>query len=235
MTVLLLVMIMFTITPAFADPVEEWGVFESAVRDQKIEKVQAQALFPEIYQGLKGLCKRHDFRTASKWVFPVQGYTLKDVGRGGFKPHIRYGLSPIKGYNFYDGNRHGGHPAYDIFIRDRNMDSLDDKNRKAVNVLAPVDLLILSILTDWQAGSPIRGGNYVWALDPLRDHIIYFAHLRRVEVSGGSFLKAGDVIGTIGRTGASAASKRSPTHLHLMVLAVNKNNMIPFDYWAFLK
>lgn len=230
-----MVTILFTVSPVSGGPVEEWAVFEADVRDQKIDKFSAQDRFLQIYGGLKDLCKRYEFKTLSSWVFPVAGYTFKDVGNGGFRPHSRYGLSPIKGYSFYDGNRHGGHPAYDIFIKDRNMDSLDDRSRKPVNVLAPVDVLILSVYTDWQAGSSIRGGNYVWALDPTHDHMIYFAHLLTVEVSGGSFLKAGDVIGTIGRTGAGAASKGSPTHLHLMVLKVKKAEMTPFDYRAFIR
>jgi len=226
---------MLVVSPATLNPIQIWSAFERDVRDRKIEKTEAKALFPQIYGQLKELCQPDDFKESRRWVFPVQGYTLRDVGKGGFKPHIRYGLSPIKGYNFYDGNRHGGHPAYDIFIRDKNMDCLDDRTHKAVNVLAPVDVLVLSTHEEWHKGSLIRGGNYVWALDPIHDRIFYFAHLLKVEAQAGSVYRAGDVIGTVGRTGASAASTRSPTHLHFMVLSVKRDELVPIDYWGFLR
>src|SRR5512139_262865 len=152
-----------------SDPIADWNHFERAVRDQTIRKADAGKQFPALHQSLKELCRKYSFEKRLSWQFPVQGYGAGDVGAGGFKPDIRYGSSPIKGYDFYDGNRHGGHPAYDIFIRDRNQDTLDDKTRKPVSVLAPVDLLILSANGHWEPGTKIRGGCYVWALDPLQD------------------------------------------------------------------
>jgi hypothetical protein len=184
---------------------------------------------------LKEVCRNHSFKDAPSWVFPLQGYGIKDIGAGGFKPGIRYGSSPIKGYDFYDGNRHGGHPAYDIFIRDRDQDALDDAGKKPVLVLAPVDLLILSAVSDWQPASESRGGRYVWALDPLHDRIFYFAHLNEIYVKAGAYSKTGSAIGTVGRTGKNAWPRRSSTHLHFMVLAVKGSNLLPFDYLDMLR
>lgn len=212
------------------NPIIAWGRFIDSIRDQTIPKQEARKQFPSIFSALKEVCRNYPFRDTPRWTFPLQGYGIKDIGAGGFKPGIRYGSSPIKGYDFYDGDRHGGHPAYDIFIRDRDQDALDDASKKPVMVLAPVDLLILSVACDWESGSEIRGGRYVWALDPLQDQIYYFAHLNEVNARAGVYSKAGSVIGTVGRTGKNAAPGRSPTHLHLMVLAVNGSALVPFDF-----
>ena len=224
--------LLFIVSSNFID---EWDVFEKRVRDQVIERDSAKIEFPKIYKRLKEYSSQYQFADTSKWLFPVEGYSIKDAGKGGFKPDIRYGSSPVKGYCFYDGNMHGGHPAYDIFIHDKDRDCLDDNTRKPVSILSPVNLLVISTFISWQEGSNIRGGNYVWALDPQEDIIYYFAHLNTVLVSKGDFCKAGDIIGTIGRSGKNAYLQKSPTHLHLMLLKVENDKLIPFDFWDYLK
>lgn len=216
--------------------IEKWDVFEKAVRDQTISKDSAKKVFTSLYEELKKYSDKYKFDTlTSSWAFPVDGYGIDAIGKGGFKPDIYYGGSPIKGYDFYDGNKHGGHPAYDIFILDKNQDCLDDNSKKPVNIVAPVDLMILSVFKDWVKGSGIRGGNYVWALDPIEDQIFYFAHLDSIFVKGGDFCKKGVPIGTMGRSGKNAWVKRCPTHLHLMVLKIDGSELIPFDYLHLLK
>jgi hypothetical protein len=215
-------------------PVAGWEEIEKAVRDQAIKKEDARREFPNVYKGLKGICKNYTFNADSKWLFPVKGYGKKDVGKGGFRPDTYYSSSPIKGYDFYDGNLHWGHPAYDIFIHDKDQDSKDDRTGRPVSVIAPVDILILSVETAWEQGSEIRGGCYIWALDPVHDQLIYFAHLNDVRVKPGTFIKAGAEIGTVGRSGKNAYPPRSPTHLHLMVLKVYGATLIPLDYIHYL-
>lgn len=215
-------------------PIDEWQKYEVRVRDQKIEKQKAIRIFPVIYDALKKYCSKFSLQKRENWIFPVKNYGIKDVGKGGFQPDNHYGSSGIKGYDFFDGNLHGGHPAYDIFIHDKNHDSLDDRTEKPVDILAPLDLVILSVNTGWEKGSEIRGGIYIWAINPLHDMLFYFAHLKEVNVSAGSFCKAGTTLSKIGRTGKNAFPKRSPTHLHLMVLKVKKRKPVPFDYWKFL-
>ena len=208
-----------------ADPIAEWNHFEKAVRDGTLPKEEAKKQFPALYAGMKNLCSGFPSKQPASWVFPVQDHGNRDMGAGGFQPHIRYGDSPIRGYDFYDGNRHGGHPAYDIFVR----------HGKPAVALAPVDLFILSIESNWEPGSEIRGGRYVWALDPGRDFLFYFAHLDEILVKPGSVCKAGEIVGTVGRTGKNAYPRRSPTHLHLMVLKVQEGNLIPVDYLPYLQ
>ncbi|MCK4766062.1 MAG: hypothetical protein KAW12_27940, partial [Candidatus Aminicenantes bacterium] len=225
----------------FSGPIDECLDFSEAVRDQTIAKEKARAMLPGLYKKIKVYAAQFPFKKINKpaqptekkepWVFPVQGYSIKDAGKGGFKPGIYYGSSPIKGYNFFDGNKHGGHPAYDIFIRDKDRDCLDDNTKKPVNLLAPVDLLVLVTYTGWKKDSHLRGGNYVWALDPRTDLLYYFAHLDKMFVRGGDFCKAGAKLGTLGRSGKNAFPARSPTHLHLMVLYIKKQKLIPYDFW----
>ena len=225
----------FLISSISPDPIAEWRLFVTSVRDQTIRKDDAKKQFPVLFNALKDICRKYPFEQTRSWVFPLQGYGIRDLGAGGFRPGIRYGSSPVKGYDFYDGNHHGGHPAFDIFIRDRNQDTLDDVTLKPVSVLAPVDLLILSAESDWKPNSEIRGGRCVWALDPLHDQIFYFAHLNEIHVRPGAFCKAGSAIGNVGRTGTNALPSRSQTHLHFMVLTVKGSALIPFDYHDKLK
>jgi len=214
-------------------PLREWDRFEKSVRDGLLPKDSLRALFPPLYRALRG-----DAPPAppgdSAWIFPVRGYSPADVGKGGFRPAIRYGGSPIRGYDFFDGNRHGGHPAYDIFIRDKDRDCRDDRTRAKVAVVAPIRLVVLSTEMTWRPGSALRGGKYLWALATGSDLVLYFAHLDSLTANPGDTVAAGGTLGMVGRTGTNAAAARSPTHLHFMVLKVGNGIPAPFDYFRLL-
>jgi hypothetical protein len=218
---------------AGGDPIQEWERYEKRVRDQEAPKDSLRAEFAGFYGAVKA---RYPGSAGvdSPWVFPLAGYGRESVGKGGFRPGIYYGGSTIKGYDFFDGNRHGGHPAYDIFIRDRDQDSREDGSGRPVEIVAPVDLIVLSRETEWQADSPLRGGKYVWTYAVSGGELVYFSHLDSVIASPGDSVPAGKVLGWVGRTGKNAAAKRSPTHLHLMALRVGKRGPEPFDYYRLL-
>lgn len=224
-----------SLSPAGAadPPLKEWERFEKSVRDQLLPKDSLRALFPPLYRALRGEARPAP-ADDSPWVFPVQGYSLASVGKGGFRPSIRYGGSPIRGYDFFDGNRHGGHPAYDIFIRDKDRDCRDDRTGAKVPVVAPTRLVVLSTEKEWSPGSKLRGGRYLWALAPGSDRLLYFAHLDSLIANPGDTVAAGGMLGTVGRTGANAYPARSPTHLHFMVLEVGNGVPEPFDYYRLL-
>ena len=213
-----------------AGTIDDWDQFEKQVRDQAIVKASAKKIFPALYEKLLEYCLKDSFASVAPWVFPVQGYGIHDAGKGGFKPNIYYGGSGIKGYDFFDGNRHGGHPAYDIFIRDKNRDCKDDWTGKPVDIVAPVDMLVLSINTSCEEGSAIRGGRYVWALVPHKNMLLYFAHLDSIVAAAGAVVRAGGKIGTVGRSDKNAAVVQSPTHLHMMVLKVEQERIRPMDF-----
>ena len=50
--------------------------------------------------------------------------------------------------------------------------------------------------------------------------IYYYAHNRTLAVKPGYIVTSGQVIATVGRSGKNAAEARSPTHLHIMFLAI---------------
>lgn len=219
------------------NPIHNWQKYERAIRDSKISPEQAIIIFPKIVEGLNKFALKYKFNKLDKWIFPVEGYSVSSIGEygQGFKSDIRYGVSPIKGYSFYDGNRHGGHPAHDIFIHDNNQDYLDDHTGKPVFVRAMLDGIVISTLKDWQTGSKLRGGNYIWIYHPQENIISYYAHLNQIMVNPGQIVSAGERLGTIGRTGFSADLKRSPTHLHLMTLEYKNNELVPYDFYSKIK
>ncbi len=225
------------ITQLAAAPIISWENYEVKVRDGLIDKSSAKAELPGVVNAIREVCAEYDFIEKQSWVFPLQGYSLKSIAPKGsdFQPDIVYGVSPIKGYNFFDGNRHGGHPAHDIFIKDKDQNDLDDQTRQPVEALAMVDSIVLSTFITWQKGSKLRGGNYIWLYNPKLDQFFYYAHLDKVLVASGDFVKAGTVIGTVGRTGLLANKKSSPTHVHLMVLKYENRILKPFEYYQELK
>ena len=68
----------------------------------------------------------------AKFVYPLRGY-LPKYSIGGNGRGFR-----DKGFNLFDVDARGSHPAHDLFIRDGNQDNLDDR------MCQPVDLLSFS-------------------------------------------------------------------------------------------
>ncbi len=193
--------------------------FNSKIRDGQISKQEAlneiKILLPQIknyYYQQGGL----DF-AKSKWVFPVQNYNSKAIGGLNGNGYI------ASGYDYFDGNKHGGHPAYDIFIADKNQDCIDDIKKKETNVLSMTGGIVIAIEKLWDKVSNLRGGKYIWIYDPYTSSFFYYAHNNKVLVEPCDIVKPGDTIATIGRTGLNAFKKRSPTHLHLMQLKLDNN------------
>ncbi len=157
----------------------------------------------------------------AQWVFPIAGYDAAAIDKG-----RNHGFVP-SGYDFFSGNRHGGHPAYDIFIRDRNQDSRDDRSGRAVSVLSMTGGVVVALEKGWQKGSTLRGGNYIWVYDPANDLLVYYAHNEELFVELGAIVTPGDLIATVGRSGFNAAKQRSPTHLHFSVLRLKGSKPVP--------
>ncbi|TLM68842.1 MAG: hypothetical protein FDZ69_01165, partial [Deltaproteobacteria bacterium] len=157
------------------------------------------------------------------WVFPLRGYTMAVSGPDAGSGYI------TRGYDYFDGNRHGGHPSVDLFIRDRDQDCLDDLTGEPVTVLSMTGGIVVAAEPAWAAASPLRGGKYLWIYDPTERLLIYYAHNRDLLVGVGDRVAPGTPIATVGRSGHNAAKGRSPTHLHLTVLAVRNGLPQPDD------
>ena len=193
-------------------PAEAWHLLYPKIRDRLIDKESARETMRSLEISLKALYRQNGHVTEEAGLFfPLMGYGPNAIGgRNGSGYHI-------EGYDFFDGNRHKGHPGHDIFIRDRNQDGLDDITGKPVLVVAASSGIVVSINLGWEPSSPVRGGNYVWVYDPLRGRYFYYAHLTDVLVGVGQIVSKGEPLGTVGRTGVNAYKKRSPTHLHFTV------------------
>ena len=139
---------------------------------------------------------------------PSQFQSGKNSGGSGYQS---------QGYDFFDGNRHKGHPGHDIFIQDKDQDGIDDSTGKPANVISTSSGIVVSINLDWTPSSPIRGGNYIWIYEPIGSRYYYYAHLNEIIVEIGQIVARGEPLGTVGRTGKNAYPKRSPTHLHFTV------------------
>jgi murein DD-endopeptidase MepM/ murein hydrolase activator NlpD len=222
---------MVFLAPAFSQACRSdpgWQSFERQVRDGEIS-------FPEGKKAIAVWAERleREFPEAHsevKTFFPLMGYSLEDVGGkngNGYKP---------EGYRFLDGNRHQGHPAQDIFVRDRDQDGIDDLTGKPVQVLALAEGVILSTFSGWERTNlfcGLRGGNYVWVYHPGLKALSYYAHLGKVFVHPGDKVRGGEALATLGRSGKNASLPCSPTHLHLMILS--SETMEPLNPFPFLK
>lgn len=165
----------------------------------------------------------------SAWAFPLAGYDVHAIGGG-----RRHGY--VAGhYDYYKGNRHGGHPSFDIFIRDRNQDELDDTNGRPVKVRSLTGGVVVALEPEWSPGSRLLGGKYLWIYDPVHELLVYYAHNSELAVALGDVVRPGDVLGMVGRSGFNAAKRRSPTHLHLTVVRVQDGRVVPLDIYRELK
>ena len=201
---------------------DSWQQFERRVRDGEIGWTEGRA---RIAHWAEVLEQRYTSERFDRRIFfPLRGYGIRSIGGRngeGYRPG---------GYEFLGGNRHKGHPAQDVFIRDRDQDGFDDSTGRSVEVLALADGVVLSTFAEWapdELHRHIRGGNYVWIYHPGLTLFSYYAHLQDIRVGSGETVHGGAVIGTLGRTGTNAFPPRSPTHLHFMLLRAA--DMAPVD------
>jgi murein DD-endopeptidase MepM/ murein hydrolase activator NlpD len=191
------------------DPAGEWDLLYPKIRDRSISKEEAWVKIKELEPLLRELyLETGKHKEDDRLRFPVKGYDFHSIGG---KEGSGY---QIKGYDFFDGNQHKGHPGHDIFIHDKNQDNFDDRTGKPVEVINAASGIVVSINLNWKPSNPIRGGNYIWIYEPIGSRYYYYAHLNEILVKVGQIVSKGERIGTIGRTGLNAYPKRSPTHLH---------------------
>lgn len=210
----------------------EFNVLNTRIRDGKINKEEALKQLQELFPQLKKYYYSQGGKnyTPSEWVFPVQGYAAKNIGGTNGSGYV------ASGYDYFKGNKHGGHAAHDIFIADKNQDGLDDATKKPVNILSVSGGIVIATETVWDTASDLRGGKYIWVYDPATNSLFYYAHNEQLFVSPCTLVKPGDTLATMGRTGMNAFKKRSPTHLHIMQLKLDSTFYPrPVDCYAELK
>lgn len=210
-------LVQFSPTPA--DVCEQWDILQGRIRDGTVERAEAMEAMRVLTRILVETYSPRVPKGGPR--FPVKGYTARDIGGrsgSGFQP---------EGFDFYDGNRHKGHPAHDIFIKDKDQDCLADDNGRPVEICSFTGGVVVGVNKGWEPTSDIRGGNYVWIFDPHVERYYYYAHLGDVFAKIGDVVEAGQVIALLGRSGRNASQKRSPTHLHFMCLSFADGGMTP--------
>ena len=208
---------------------QQFNTLYTQIREQSIQPDSARATFGRILTRLHGRYRtNNDFPTdtvtqsgrarVAMW-FPLKGYSGSAIG-GAHGEGYRG-----KGFDLFDYRVRGSHPAQDIFIRDKNQDSVDDLTGKPVDVLSMSEGLVLAVETGWKPVHEYRGGNWIWIYDPVRNGLFYYAHNNMVSVAMGDWVRAGQKIAEVGRSGFNAYQARSPTHLHLMYLQLEVNGL----------
>jgi hypothetical protein len=212
------------------EPCLEFNRLNNRVRDGQIPRREARDELFRLLPQLRTYYLRNGGQEYGRdaWVFPLQGYSAKAIAGG-----RKHGYQP-RGYDYFDGNRHGGHPSLDIFIQDRDQDERDDRTGQPVPVLSLTGGVVVALAPDWHKGSRLRGGKYLWVYDPTTDALVYYAHNRELLVGLGAIVKPGDPIARVGRTGRNAARKRSPTHLHLTYLKITGGTLVPENLYPAL-
>jgi hypothetical protein len=201
------------------------------IRDCVITPDSARLAFQTVMRGLQSRFSRDSCVAidSSYFVYPVRSYLPRESigGRGaGYRP---------AGFDLFDVNARGSHPAHDLFIRDKDKDNLDDRTWRPVDILSFTSGMVIATETDWKFDSDRRGGNWIWIYDPCLDGLFYYAHNNVVNVQPGQWVNAGDKIAEMGRSGFNAYKKRSPTHLHLMFLKLNSDALPePFDTYDWM-
>jgi murein DD-endopeptidase MepM/ murein hydrolase activator NlpD len=212
------------------NPGVQFDKLNTLIRDGAIDREVARIRIIELLPKLREYFQAKGGITSSPndWVFPLAGYNHKAIGGINGNGYV------AKGYSYFDGNKHGGHPAHDIFISDKNQDEMDDTTGRPVDVLAMRSGVVVAAAKDWSPGSALRGGRYVYVFDPADASLIYYAHNREIFVKPGDIVTAGTLLATVGRSGKSAAEARAPTHLHVMRLIVEDGRPKPEDLYQIL-
>lgn len=200
------------------------------IREYKLSPQQARERFQEMMLVMKKAfpAARYD-STQVQLCFPLMGFDYRAVGG--------YGSGYIpRGYDLFDQAKKGSHPAHDIFMKDKNQDSRDDRTGDYVPVLSTTDGVVIATENGWQTGSEYRGGNYIWIYDTTNGGLWYYAHQREIYVKTGQAVRAGQKIALVGRTGFNAAMPRSDTHLHMTYLRIDdEGNPFPVNTYGWLK
>ena len=197
---------------------------------QTIGHESAKKKFKKIISAVKEGCKSHVFIQEPEPVFPLTGYDTNSISKTAL---IDY---RDKGYDFFTGNAHLGHPGIDLNIIDSDRDGLDDNLKKTVKVVSMTEGIVVDIEEKWKPESLVNDGNFILVYDFVNHQLVYYAHLGKVLVDVGDIVGGGTPLGFVGRTGAIGRKPTSPTHLHLMLLKLSEDNLpTPINPITFLK
>ena len=115
----------------------------------------------------------------------------------------------------------------------------EERVHRAIDILAPRGTPVLAADdgTIVRVSSNTLGGLTIYAIDPFRRLVYYYAHLERYDVIAykGKVVTKGDVIGYVGTTGNA---RGGPPHLHFQVMRYDDRRywegepIDPYPYFA---
>jgi murein DD-endopeptidase MepM/ murein hydrolase activator NlpD len=216
--------------PPTVEPQERFRQLLIDIRTQQVSPTAARRQFQSIIRELHYEYPADNVDSVDvQLVFPLKGKNYRDVGgkgRGFFGRH----------FDLFDHSIARSHPAHDIFIYDPDHDCIDNRTGEYADVVAVSRGMVIATETAWTEATGFKGGNYVWMYDFQTGGLWYYAHLRATYVHPGQLIEAGDKLGEVGRSGFNAAANRSDTHLHLMHLAIEPDDLPrPIDHYQWLK
>jgi murein DD-endopeptidase MepM/ murein hydrolase activator NlpD len=213
--------------PASVNPCVDFDRLYAAIRDGRADRPIARDEIRTLLPRIRDYFDTHGGTVVATdaWRFPLAGYAAEAIGGRNGSGYV------AAGYDYFDGYKSRGHPGHDLFIHDRNQDELDDVTGKPVLVLSISSGIVVAYAPEWERGSVLRGGRYLYIYDPARNGMFYYAHNRTVLVKPGDIVTPGQAIATVGRSGRNASSPRSPTHLHVMFLAIEDGYPKPRDIY----
>ena len=193
---------------SFLNPCSRWQLTDTLIRDNKIDLENALDSLRIYVKKSEEYCKSINlqFTERENWVFPMRGFTHTEYRNNGqdYKDET---------FDYFQGGEYSGHPAHDIFILDADSNGAEDITGKPVDAVAMTSGLVFSVYSVWDPANMLRSGNYIKIFDPASEAIFYYSHVDSVTVSVGQVVKAGEKVGTVGRTGRKAF--RGRTHLHI--------------------
>lgn len=202
--------------------ISRWNNIDTLIRDVKIDKDDAIDSLARIVPIATGYCKRNNivFTGRNDWVFPMADFTQTSFREGGNDFRTDF-------FDYFEGAEFYGHPAHDIFILDKDSNGIEDSTGKHVYAVAMVSGVIITTYGKWKIGDIGRAGNYINLFDPEGPGIFYYSHLDSVFVKTGDIVKAGDIIGLVGRTGRKAVFGK--THIHISYYKITDGYPEPVD------
>lgn len=199
---------------------ERWHKTDQLIRDRKIDEDDAIDSIKLYVKLGKAEFKQYGIAGTkrSEWVFPMSNFTWYSYRSEGkdYKDDR---------FSYFQGGESKGHPAHDIFILDKDTNSIEDSTGKHVPAISMVNGIVISTYDRWVRHDFLRSGNYIKLFDPVSEAMFYYSHLDSVFVKPGELVKAGDKIGYIGRTGRKAIFGK--THIHIAYYKIEDGEPIP--------
>ena len=190
------------------EALRQWSQLEARVQAGVVQRQEALKGFKKLWPKVAKDEVPSERAGLWQWVFPVPGHGEADFSGESYDP---------EGYRFYDGPDAQGHPAINIYIRDRQRRGVDDRTGEPVPVVSATDGVVVAAQKFWAPEDRNALGIYACVLDQMSKRFFYYAGLSKLKAAAGQLVSKGQVIGWVGRTGHEVRRHRLGTHLRFQI------------------